>query len=98
MKNSLITLIPPPVLVQFGKPKIQFGLGLTTAAWVLMPKTTVYENDLVQSRKDHIRNSREISRVQAIPEPHCVHYAPHSQLGFCIRAPHAGHAFTALLF
>lgn len=94
----LITDIPFPILEQLLRPKIQTGFRLPSAAWMLMPETTVHKDNLAQPRKDHVRNSGKFARMKAVSKSHAVYQTADDHLWTGICALDARHPLASLLF
>lgn len=63
-----------------------------------MPEASVNENNLAQSRKNHVRRSWKVAYVKSVTESHAVNEAAHNHLWLSVLAFDAGHPFTAFLF
>jgi len=87
-----------PVLGKLLNPEIQTGFWLSSATRMPMPEASVNENNLAQSRKNHIRSSRKIAYMKSVTESHAVYEAAHNHLWPSVLAFDAGHPFTAFLF
>jgi hypothetical protein len=64
---------------------------------MLVPETTVNENDLAQSRENHVWHSGKVTRMEAVAEAHAMHQAANNHLWTRIHALNAGHPFASLL-
>jgi hypothetical protein len=69
MQAQLLRRIPIFVRLQFFLPKIQLGFwesgGL--APFMMMPETTMHEDDGASRGEDQVRSSRKIFDVEAVP-------------------------------
>jgi hypothetical protein len=66
------------------------------AAWMLMPETSVYLNDLAHSGKYEVGSSRETLHMEAIPKAHPMNQPPDNHFRSRILAADAPHIFGAL--
>jgi hypothetical protein len=65
-------------------------------AFVHMPKTAMYKNDLTTSWKDDIRLSRKINSVKGVSETLTMNDRAYSLLWPSVLASDSGHIVTAL--
>jgi hypothetical protein len=65
---------------------------------MLMPKAPMKKNDLAQLRKNHIRNSRKVTRMKAVSESHAMHQTADDHLWTGICALDARHPLASFLF
>ena len=64
---------------------------------MLMPEAAMDENDLLKSRKDDVRVSRQALTMKTVAITQAVQKAPNLKLGTHVFAPDAPHIFAAVL-
>ena len=64
---------------------------------MLVPETSVNEDDLAKLREHHVGCSSQVAGVEAVTESHPVNYTADGHFRTGVRTPYAGHPFAALL-
>ena len=91
--------VPFAVAVDLLPPEINpCGWPFEHRAVVLVPETSVCEDDTSMLGKHHIRFPRQILPVQPEAKSACMQAAPKNQFGLRIPAPDSTHVEPALLF
>lgn len=61
-----------------------------------MPKTSMYENDFAEPRKNKIWIARQFTIVQAIAKSHAMHKPPNCHFGLGIHRADPAHSLASL--
>ncbi|KLE32397.1 hypothetical protein AAW00_13240 [Aurantiacibacter luteus] len=97
IKHRAATLVPLAIAFQLWSPKIlprlRHAHQLARRVWMLMPKTTVHENDLLATTEHKVRAAWKATVVQAIAIAHAMHQASDDHFGLRILLANAAHAF-----
>lgn len=72
-----------------------FGQFRQLAAWMLMPKTSVDPDKLLQARKNEIGRARKIAAIKAKAETQSMAEPPNHKLGFGVALADARHQRAA---
>lgn len=88
------------ISLQFFLPKINPGLGhpITHGTAMLMPKTSMDEDNLFPASEHKVRASLDIFSMKTISVSQRVYKLTNSYFRLCIRGPHQGHLFAACLW
>ena len=62
---------------------------------MLVPETTMNENDFFPAREYQVRGSRQIPTIKTIPESHSMNQMADSHFRFCILPPYTPHEAAA---
>jgi hypothetical protein len=89
--------IPFDIPTQFRRPisDSRFGSPPILAGSVLMPKTTVNEDDLSPSRKYQIRRPRQASLMKRVTVSEAMQKSAHNEFRLRVLASNPAHDFTA---